>query len=610
MTVSTTGNRAAYTGNGVTTAFGFSFAFLATGDIKVYLDGSLQSTGYTVSAAPAPSGTVTFSGAPANGVEVVIHRETTKTQNIDYVANDPFAADVTERGFDRAMLGIQDNAAGLSRTLRVADYLPPINPITDPDNIVVSFTRRGEFDVADYGGALDGATDDLAALTAAVAAAIAAGGGTVTWNGYLRLNSGYTAPTGSAHIRLAPKAGGVIYSPSHNFDVLTIGSTCYGWVLDGVRFEFLNAPSGATEYWLVNSACDSILTKDLTGLRNWSGLKITGPKAEIRGRTVLQDMRVGLGRGLLIQQPASPTTEICFVERIVCIAAGGSEYKYGVHVVSGAAIWVSGDCFKAITPLMIEPGSGEVVATLVIPWFQADTSTSHGVHFAGAGTIQRVSGSVISSSNAGHGIFVSNIPRSADVWARCVDNDGRGVFFEGGDHKNSRWRIMAGGNGADGVLVNNGASKLNLEIIAGNLDDFGTNGGVGLYIGTGCSDINYTIEGEGGAYTTPGSGNAGGKVYDATGLPSLASAGSIALPKYGETFLVSGTINIAYLTTNYWPGRRVTLIFQGSLTVVHNATPAATEIALSGAANFSAANRSSLSLVHNGTQWIETGRKA
>jgi len=122
MTISTTATRAAYTGNGVTTIFSIPFAYRAVGEIAVYLDGVLQSVGYTVSAAPAASGTVTFSSAPATGVAVVITRSTAMTQQIDYVANDPFAADVTEGGFDRAMLAIQDNAASVARSLRAADH--------------------------------------------------------------------------------------------------------------------------------------------------------------------------------------------------------------------------------------------------------------------------------------------------------------------------------------------------------------------------------------------------------------------------------------------------------------------------------------------------------
>lgn len=206
MTVSTTGNRAEYLGNGVTTAFGFSFAFLATGDIKVYLDGSLQSTGYTVSAAPAASGTVTFSGAPANGVEVVIQRDTTKTQQIDYVANDPFAADVTESGFDRAMLAVQDVAAGVARSLRAEDWAPPVNPLSDPlnpaailqtpatedqaragtDNAAYMTALRGRQQIATaniYPASLYGITPGMsgfaAALNALMATVAAAGGGVI-----------------------------------------------------------------------------------------------------------------------------------------------------------------------------------------------------------------------------------------------------------------------------------------------------------------------------------------------------------------------------------------------------------------------------------------------
>ena len=132
MTISTTATRAAYTGNGVTTIFSIPFAYRAVGEIAVYLDGVLQSVGYTVSSAPAASGTVTFSSAPATGVAVVIARSTAMTQQIDYVANDPFAADVTEGGFDRAMLAIQDNAASVARSLRAADHAASVAALDLP----------------------------------------------------------------------------------------------------------------------------------------------------------------------------------------------------------------------------------------------------------------------------------------------------------------------------------------------------------------------------------------------------------------------------------------------------------------------------------------------
>jgi len=152
MTVSSTATRAEYLGNAVTTAFSAPFAYLSTGEVKVYLDGVLQSTGYTVSAAPAASGAVTFSSAPGAGVKVVVTRATAKTQNIDYVANDAFAADVTEGGFDRAMLAVQDNAAAIGRSLRVADHAAAVDALSltgaSLKYVIVNSAEDG-FDLAD-----------------------------------------------------------------------------------------------------------------------------------------------------------------------------------------------------------------------------------------------------------------------------------------------------------------------------------------------------------------------------------------------------------------------------------------------------------------------------
>lgn len=173
MTVSSTATRVAYTGNGLTTAFAFSWRFLATTEIKVYLGGVLQTTGYSVSA-PGSSGMVTFNSAPANGAKIVIRRETALSQNIDYVANDAFAADVTEGGFDRAMLAAQDNAAAIGRALRVADHLPAINPIADPDAVVLSWAT-GVILATAYGVTADGVTDDTAAIVEAINAGASAG---------------------------------------------------------------------------------------------------------------------------------------------------------------------------------------------------------------------------------------------------------------------------------------------------------------------------------------------------------------------------------------------------------------------------------------------------
>lgn len=135
MTISTTANRAEYTGNGVTTAFSFPYYFLADADLKVYKAGVLQTitTQYTVSGAGNPAGgTVTFVTAPASGNAVILLRDPAVTQTADYVANDPFPAETHEQALDKLTMISQrlkdrtDRAAVLPDT--VASTVDPTLP--------------------------------------------------------------------------------------------------------------------------------------------------------------------------------------------------------------------------------------------------------------------------------------------------------------------------------------------------------------------------------------------------------------------------------------------------------------------------------------------------
>ena len=99
---------------------------------------------------------------------MVITRATALTQNTDYVANDAFSADSTEFALDRLTVGIQDVKAGVGRSLRVADHLPAINPIADPDAPVLAWATQ-PVSVTAYGAVGDDLTDSTAAFTAALA---------------------------------------------------------------------------------------------------------------------------------------------------------------------------------------------------------------------------------------------------------------------------------------------------------------------------------------------------------------------------------------------------------------------------------------------------------
>lgn len=92
----------------------------------------------------------------------------------------------------------------------------------------------------------------------------------------------------------------------------------------------------------------------------------------------------------------------------------------------------------------------------------------------------------------------------------------------------------------------------------------------------------------------------------------VASAGTLTLGTDGNTFGITGTTTINYITIANWQaGSIITLIFAASLTVTHNAgsVPAGTQaILLSGAGNLSATANDTLTLVNDGTTWREIAR--
>jgi hypothetical protein len=81
-TLTSTSSSVTYTGNGATTAFTVPFKFLASSHLVVTVAGVTKTLGshYTVSGTGNPTGTVTFTTAPANAAAVVITRTVPYTQ--------------------------------------------------------------------------------------------------------------------------------------------------------------------------------------------------------------------------------------------------------------------------------------------------------------------------------------------------------------------------------------------------------------------------------------------------------------------------------------------------------------------------------------------------
>lgn len=149
MTVSSATARDDYNGNGVTTTFPVTFRFLENSHLRVLrtviatnvttvltLD-SLGADGYSVSGANQPNGgavtVVTPPAGPTPGPaeRLSILRNVPLTQEIDYIANDPFPAESHERGLDKLTMIVQqqtevtDRAVVLpAQTTGVSNELP------------------------------------------------------------------------------------------------------------------------------------------------------------------------------------------------------------------------------------------------------------------------------------------------------------------------------------------------------------------------------------------------------------------------------------------------------------------------------------------------------
>ncbi len=99
-----------------------------------------------------------------------------------------------------------------------------------------------------------------------------------------------------------------------------------------------------------------------------------------------------------------------------------------------------------------------------------------------------------------------------------------------------------------------------------------------------------------------------GRILGAKGS-NVASASTITLGSDGNFFDITGTTTINNITTTEWTaGSMVVLRLGGIITVKHNAGGAGA-IFLNGSIDFVAASGNTLTLVYDGTDWYEVGRK-
>lgn len=122
MTVTAQNTRYPYLANGSTTIFPYLCRILQTVDLAVYLNGVLQSSGYSVSGIGTDAGgNVTFAIAPANGVIVLLQRLMVVDRQTDYQYGGPFNESTVDLDQDRQTMLIQQVAAQASRAIQIPD---------------------------------------------------------------------------------------------------------------------------------------------------------------------------------------------------------------------------------------------------------------------------------------------------------------------------------------------------------------------------------------------------------------------------------------------------------------------------------------------------------
>ena len=168
MTISTTIIKVSYSGNGTQTVFPYTFKINAEADIQVIIRASngtetvkTLTTDYSVSGVGSASGgNVTMVTAPSATETIVIRRETTQTQTVDLVENDPFTAETVEGAFDKSVAIAQELQEEVDRSIK----LSRTNTITSTEFTVDAATRANKILAFDASGEI-AVTQELGTYT-------------------------------------------------------------------------------------------------------------------------------------------------------------------------------------------------------------------------------------------------------------------------------------------------------------------------------------------------------------------------------------------------------------------------------------------------------------
>ena len=193
MTISTTTNRDAFTGDGTQTSYPLSFPVVSSTHIDVNVnDATVAASGnYTVTIS-GTSATVVFTTAPASAAKIVIRRIVPQTQTVDYVPYDTFPAETHEAALDKLTQIDQQLQEDINRSMQL--------PVSD--NTTSSYMPSPSAGKAlkwnSAGTALENSTDDVDGITTAAAASATAAATSATASATSATSSSTSATASAA----------------------------------------------------------------------------------------------------------------------------------------------------------------------------------------------------------------------------------------------------------------------------------------------------------------------------------------------------------------------------------------------------------------------------
>ncbi|BAQ86090.1 tail fiber [uncultured Mediterranean phage uvMED] len=157
MTVSSLTVKNSYNGDNTTTAFSYTFPIHTAAELQVIERSALGTetvktlnSDYTITDNGAAGGSVNFSTAPGNGVTIVLLRNTSLTQEVDYISNDAFGAETHEGALDKLTLQVQEVQEEVDRSIK----LSRTNTINSTEFTVDATSRAGKILGFDNAGEL------------------------------------------------------------------------------------------------------------------------------------------------------------------------------------------------------------------------------------------------------------------------------------------------------------------------------------------------------------------------------------------------------------------------------------------------------------------------